>query len=77
VRNDTTVDMSHSLTAPVGDVELIVNLRAEADPIVLQSAVNAALGNVQSDHARWNVKVDHMEHFRPGKPQPTHRFAEA
>jgi G3E family GTPase len=77
VRNDATVDMSHSLAAPVNDVELIVNLRAEADPAVLQSAVNAALGNVRTARPKWKVKVDHMEHFRPGKPQPTHRFAEA
>jgi G3E family GTPase len=77
VRNDATVDMSHSLAAPVGDAELIVNLRAEADPVVLQSAVNAALGSVRTGHPKWNVKVDHMEHFRPGKPQPTHRFAKA
>ncbi len=77
VRNDATVDMSHSMAAPVREVELIVNLRAEADPAVLQSAVNAALGSVRTGHAKWNVKVDHMEHFRPRKPQPTHRFAEA
>lgn len=77
VRNDATVDMSHALAAPVGNAELIVNLRAEADPLVLQSAVNASLANARLVHPQWKIVVDHMEHFKPGKPQPTHRFAEA
>lgn len=74
VRNDGTAEMSHSLQAPLRSAELILNLRAEADPHVLQSAVNAALDASRTD---LNLKVVHMEHFKPGKPQPTHRFASA
>jgi len=77
VRNDASVEMSHSLQAPLQTAELILNLRAEADPEVLQSAVNASLARIRGAHRDWNVTVDHMEHFKPGKPEPTHRFAEA
>ena len=77
VRNDASVEMSHALQAPVQKAELIVNLRAEADPVILQSAVNASLNRFRAARPAWSFVVDHMEQFRPGKPQPTHRFAEA
>ncbi|HXE52712.1 MAG TPA: hypothetical protein VN541_06835, partial [Tepidisphaeraceae bacterium] len=77
VGNDARPEMSHQLQEPVESAELILNLRAEADPQVLQSAVLSALDAARAPHGEWNVKVEHMEHFRPGKPQPTHRFAGA
>ena len=77
VRNDAPAEMSHQLQEPLESGELILNLRAEADPQVLQSAVHAALDAARAAHAPWQITVEHMEHFRPGKPQPTHRFVGA
>ena len=52
--------------------ELLVNLRAEADPELLRDAVLVALGDLGSG---INVKIDHTECFRPAKPQPTYRMS--
>jgi hypothetical protein len=47
-------------------------LRVEADPEVLREAVLAAL---EALRPAINVKIEHTECFRPGKPQPTYRMA--
>ena len=78
VRNDHRPEMSHELAAPITNGELIINLRAEADPeIVLHAAVKSALNSLAHGKQELKLEVVHEEHFRPGKPQPTHRFAEA
>ena len=76
VRSDSHPEASHQLQAPIETGELIINLRAEADPALLNQVTTAAL---QSLAHRRNItlQVEHSEHFRPGKPEPTHRFAEA
>ena len=50
-RNDSAGELSHRLAGPVKNGELIVNLRAEADPEMLKEAVHAALGRQRED--RW------------------------
>jgi G3E family GTPase len=52
--------------------ELIVNLRAEGDPDVLQREALGALAAHAAD-AGLALTVAHIEHFRPGRPVPTHR----
>jgi Ni2+-binding GTPase involved in maturation of urease and hydrogenase len=51
---------------------LIVNLRAEADPEILASEMRAAVAE-QSVSSGVTLTVDHLEHFRPGRPVPTYR----
>lgn len=78
VRNDHAPEMSHALASPITEGELILNLRAEADPDkVLHGIVKNAIADVVASFPGWSHTVDHEEHFRPGKPEPTHRFAEA
>jgi Ni2+-binding GTPase involved in maturation of urease and hydrogenase len=60
------------LQEPVTDAELIVNLRAEGDPELLKQEALAAL-TAQAAAARLSAAVNHVEHFRPGRPVPTHR----
>jgi G3E family GTPase len=56
--------------------ELIINLRAEGDPEILRrEAVSALMAEAAS--AGLAVIVDHIEHFRPGRPVPTHRVVMA
>ncbi|HSI35505.1 MAG: GTP-binding protein [Phycisphaerae bacterium] len=74
VRGDATPELSHRLHEPLDAGQLILNLRAEADPEVLKSAVTAALTAVASA-AGVTARIEHLEHFRPGKPTPTHRLA--
>jgi G3E family GTPase len=72
VRGDGKAESVHQLQDTVDAGELLVNLRAEADPDVLRSAVLAAL---EALGPAVNVKIEHTESFRPGKPQPTYRMA--
>ena len=54
--------------------KLIVNLRAEADPDHLKTALHRAVAKSAADAVGLNARVEHLEFFRPGKPQPTHRL---
>jgi hypothetical protein len=53
---------------------LIINLRAEAAPEVLGTAVQAALAAAAGKFATLRAMIEGLEQFRPGKPTPTHRF---
>ena len=77
VRSDHVPEMSHELDGAIESGELIINLRAEADPQTLHDVVTRALARTMDTLPGWRHSVDHEEHFRPGKPQPTHRLAEA
>ena len=74
VRNDVVPELSFELDAPVKAGQLIVNLRAEAAPDVLGAAVREGLAAAAKKFPTLEATVDHLEHFRPGKPTPTHRI---
>jgi hypothetical protein len=58
----------------VSEVELIVNARVAADPAVLQEQVRSTVDQLsQSRQARAEFRS--VQSFRPGRPQPTHRYA--
>jgi Ni2+-binding GTPase involved in maturation of urease and hydrogenase len=76
VRNDFIPELSLQLEAPVDSGQLILNLRAEAAPDVLGTAVREALADLERDLPGVRGTLDHLEHFRPGKPVPTHRITE-
>ena len=73
VRNDFVPELSADLEAPIESGQLIINLRAEGDPETLRAAVEAALAQPL---AGLTAALDHHEHFRPGKPEPTHRVTD-
>lgn len=75
VRNDRAPEASHSLVEEIEGGELIINLRAEADPEVLREVVTAALATL--GQANIQARIDHLERFRPGRPVPTHRLEAA
>jgi hypothetical protein len=75
VRGDGRLEHSHRLQAPITSGQLILNLRAETDPESLKAVVMSALQSTAADF-RVAVRIEHLEHFRPGKPTPTHRLAE-
>ena len=56
--------------------QLIINLRAEADPASLMEAVKAGVEATAAQFFGLKATLDHEEHFRPGKPTPTHRDGE-
>jgi hypothetical protein len=73
VRTDGEPDLRESLPEPVGAGTLVVNLRAEADPEFLKETVERALGALAPRGIR--AVVEHLERFRPARPQPTYRMA--
>jgi len=74
VRSDAKTESPYRLAEDLTDGELIVNLRAEGDPKQLKAVVLVALDAV-SRPMGLTATVEHSEHFRPGRPQPTHRMA--
>ena len=73
VRNDFVPELSQTLEEPLTGGQLILNLRAEAAPEVLRAAVEAAVAKCGKATPKVVATIEHLEHFRPGKPQPTHR----
>jgi G3E family GTPase len=73
VRNDGEPDLRESLLDKVDGGSLIVNLRAEADPEFLKIAVEEAISAMG---AGVRAKMEHMDRFRPARPQPVHRMSE-
>lgn len=74
VRNDYVPELSQTLSEPVTQGELVINLRAEADPALLRKAVEQGLFGVAADGIEYHL--EHIDSFRPGKPVPTHREVE-
>jgi len=76
VRSDGRRESVHRLEEPLAEGEAIVNLRAEADPEPLHSLVAQSLDEIARETG-VTVEVQHREHFRPGRPQTTHRMVVA
>jgi Ni2+-binding GTPase involved in maturation of urease and hydrogenase len=68
-RSDETPFATHRLSDPLSAGDLMVNLRAEADPDELKSLVMAELDALSS--ARFTLT--NAAAFRPARPTPTHR----
>jgi len=74
VRNDFVPELSQELAEPLENGQLILNLRAEAAPETLREAVVGAVESLAAAAPGLTARIEHLEHFRPGKPQPTHRI---
>lgn len=74
VRTAARAETPHRLADDLTHGELILNLRAEGDPDILKSTALAGLEDAGAA-ARVSATIGHIEHFRPGRPQPTHRMA--
>lgn len=77
VRNDQAAELSHTLQGEIESGELIVNLRAEADPEILRAALIQAVTECSQQSPGVSLDMEHLEHFRPGKPKPTYRYQNA
>ena len=74
VRTDGTAESPYRLADDLTEGELIVNLRAEGDPAHLKAMAIGSLEQVARETG-VTAAVEHIEHFRPGRPEPTHRMA--
>lgn len=75
VRNDFVPELACHLDERVKSGQLIINLRAEAPPLHLSQSVQNALAATAAEYESLEARIEHQEQFRPGKPEPTHRFA--
>jgi hypothetical protein len=73
VRNDFVPELSLKLQDASKSGQLIINLRAENAPEALSAIVREALEQLEKDVPSLKAQLDHLEHFRPGRPTPTHR----
>jgi len=73
VRSDFVPELSMKLGVEVPAAQLLINCRAELDPEKLAEAVGASLREVAGGVPGLRATVEHLEHFRPGRPTPTHR----
>lgn len=73
VRAGTMPEASHTLTDPLADGELLLNLRAEGDPEELRECVERTLQEVCATY-RIEALVREINAFRPGRPVPVHRM---
>jgi hypothetical protein len=69
-------ELSLPARGKVTQAEVIVNARVAADPAELEKQIRRVLPEVCR---RYGAEVDFqsMQSFRPGRPQPTHRYAVA
>jgi len=73
VRNDFIPELSLKLPEPSRRGQLIINLRAENAPDALAQIVRDSLHAAQELTPGLTIQLQHLEHFRPGRPTPTHR----
>lgn len=63
VRNDSTPEISGDIPDPVQRAELTLNLRAEAKPDFLHTAVNQAVLEIMERSPELFARMEHCEHF--------------
>ncbi|MSR32846.1 MAG: cobalamin biosynthesis protein P47K [Gemmataceae bacterium] len=76
VANSQPVELSLPSRALVSEGELVVNARVAMDPAVLASRVKERVAEVLATRGAsldWST----VQAFRPGRPQPTHRYAKS
>ena len=75
VRNDFVPELSQRLDDDITGAQIIINLRAEAPPESLEHELRLALApdRAPSAAAAAVLVIEHLEFFRPGRPEPTHR----
>ncbi len=73
VRVGMAAEASHTLTDPLAEGELLLNLRAEGDPEELREAVLRTLHAVCATY-RIEAIAQEVNAFRPGRPVPVHRI---
>jgi hypothetical protein len=76
VSSATDAELSLPSKARVTEADVIVNARVAADPALLEQLVRQTLADVVGME-RGQLETKTMQSFRPGRPQPTHRYATA
>jgi G3E family GTPase len=73
ISSENAPELSLPSNCQVKEVDVIVNARVGCDPQELQSLVTAVVAEVCHSRSA-SVELHQTQSFRPGRPQPTHRF---
>ena len=76
ISSETEPELSLASHCDVQEIDLIVNARVACDPAVLESQVTSVIQEVCAAR-NATVEFRNTQSFRPGRPVPTHRFADA
>jgi hypothetical protein len=76
VSSYTRPELSLASNAKVTELDLIVNARVAIDPAALEQRVREAVTAACAELGA-TAAFHTMQSFRPGRPQPTHRYAAA
>jgi Ni2+-binding GTPase involved in maturation of urease and hydrogenase len=76
VSSDREPELSLPSRAMVKMLELIVNARVAVDPAILEAETRQAIASC-NESRQASVQFHSVQSFRPGRPQPTHRYATA
>lgn len=76
VSSSSSPELSLPARGKVTEAEVIINARVAADPAMLEQQVRETVPEVCGRY-RAKVEFQSMQSFRPGRPQPTHRYAVA
>jgi G3E family GTPase len=74
VRRGGEPEVGRRIEGPVDTGELTINLRAEAAPEALHTAVRQSVVELIKEFPGLKTEFAHLQYFRPGKPVPTHRI---
>jgi G3E family GTPase len=76
VSSATEPELSLPSHGRVPEAEVIVNARVAADPALIEEQVRQTMAEVCRTLGA-QAEFRSMQSFRPGRPQPTHRYAQA
>ncbi len=76
VSSGTAPELSLRSGSRVKEADVIVNARVALDPAVLREDVERVL-RAECAARSASLTIHNTQSFRPGRPQPTHRYAEA
>jgi Ni2+-binding GTPase involved in maturation of urease and hydrogenase len=77
VSSGTKPELSLPSRSQVKEADVIVNARVALDPAVLREQVERVLLQSVCAGRSATLKIHNTQSFRPGRPQPTHRYAAA
>lgn len=73
VSSDAPVELSVASRAEVRDADVLVNARALGAPEDVAHHVQQSIEALAKRYA-LNFKISSVQHFRPGRPEPVHRY---
>jgi Ni2+-binding GTPase involved in maturation of urease and hydrogenase len=76
ISSDRQPELSLPSRTTVKTVESIVNARVAIDPAILEAETREAIASCANGHGA-TVEFHSVQSFRPGRPEPTHRYATA